>query len=146
MYKLALKRRRTGLHLHKIKSINSLFKYRLKHSKIFKKGYNYVLKKYKKKGRKKEFWMDYGLNFTGGNNDSDKDLHLSVGHSETIWKVYIKGGKIKTRVHIADTYDFKKFSKKDAKLLVRIINNFGGYYPQKAGILHPYNWNYITYF
>ena len=48
--------------------------------------------------------------------------------------------KYKVTIKVIDKYDFSEFNKGDAPEMVRIINNYGGYYPMRLGLVSIYWW------
>lgn len=90
---------------------------------------------------------------SSGGNVADFDLSLSVGHATVYIKIqktddkkYIWFGPIKYIISLSmsDKYDFDLFTKKNAGLIKRTINNYLGYWPQQYNIVKPYHYR-ISY-
>lgn len=124
-----------------------LLRERLNDSKFIK---NHLKSMIRSKKSKDTIIMYFGK--TGG-NIADFDLSMSVGHAifsfsikKTNKKQFKWYGKTKyiVTLRFEDKYDFKIFTKNDAGLIKRAINNYIGYYPQEWKILKIYTYS-ITY-
>ena len=76
-------------------------------------------------------------------------MFLSVGNADDCGITVVKTGKkrwfdskkkYKVKIWLSDCYDFRKFNEKDGGKIIRIINNYLGYYPLLGGALVTYKW------
>lgn len=121
---------------------------RLKNSRIVRKR----IKQYVKKAKNSYYAKCEPINFYNATCYADKDLLLTIGsvNSFTMKVQYVgisKGmKKYKVSVAIIDDYDFTNFKKGDKSEMVRLINNYGGYWPMKLGAIKEYYWySYSTF-
>lgn len=119
-----------------------LLRNRLRNSKLINNQIVYMIKK-KKWSTSKLFYFA-----SSGGNTADFDLSMSVGHAyvsikikKTNSKQFVYFGKTKyiITINLSHTYDFRLFSKKDAGVIKRAINNYLGYWPQQLNVLKPYD-------
>ena len=128
--------------------IGSAMRSRLKSSSIIKSRVNKYIKNTSSK--KKTYSKKEAVYFNKTSLTADLDLKYAVGHASdctikvtrTDTKQWFTGKrKYVVQIKLSDVYDFKKFTKKDAKFVTRSINNYFGYYPQEWGILKKYSWS-----
>ena len=128
--------------------IGSAMRSRLKSSSIIKSRVNKYIKNTSSK--KKTYSKKEAVYFNKTSPTADLDLKYAVGHASdctikvtrTDTKQWFTGKrKYVVQIKLSDVYDFKKFTKKDAKFVTRSINNYFGYYPQEWGILKKYSWS-----
>lgn len=144
MYWFSLSKHKKRINLANVSYINfsNVFKSRLKNSDRIYNIYKNLKKKLKKK-KTVSFKPQKYIGFT-----EDKDLAYSVGHiSDFYMSVHKKNSKqFLVKLSLKDTYDFAKFSIRKQGVIKTFVNNFGGYYPQKGKVVHPYKWSFQTSF
>ena len=104
------------------------------------------IKEYVKKAKNGSYEKTESISFASPRSYGDKDLSLSIGKVDEftlkVQYVGISNGmkKYKVTIKVIDKYDFSEFNKGDAPEMVRIINNYGGYYPMRLGLVSIYWW------
>ena len=104
------------------------------------------IKEYVKKAKNGSYEKTESIKFTNPRSYGDKDLSLSIGKVDefTLKVQYVgtarKMKKYKVTIKIIDYYDFSHFKEGDASEMVRMINNYGGYYPMMLGLVSTYWW------
>ena len=104
------------------------------------------IKEYVKKAKNGSYEKTESISFASPRSYGDKDLSLSIGRVDSftlkVQYVGISKGmkKYKVTIKIIDYYDFSEFKEGDASKMVRLINNYGGYYPMKLGLVSAYWW------
>lgn len=87
------------------------------------------------------------IEFYGASCQADRDLLCSIGAvSSFVMRVqYVSENKkyknYKVSIAVIDKYDFRLFGKNEKTIIVRLINNYGGYYPMKLGVINIYYWS-----
>ena len=110
------------------------------------------IKEYVKKAKNGSYEKKEPIKFTNATCFGDKDLSLSIGKvdyfSLKVQYVGISKGmkKYKVTISIIDYYDFSEFKEGDASEMVRLINNYGGYWPMKWGAIKEYYWHSFSTF
>ena len=104
------------------------------------------IKEYVKKAKNNYYAKCEYIEFYDARSFGDKDLLLSIGSAASftmkVQYVGISKGMKKYKVSIAiiDDYDFTIFEKGEKSEKVRLINNYGGYWPMKLGAIKEYYW------
>ncbi len=110
------------------------------------------IKEYVKKAKNGSYEKTEPIRFTKPRSFGDKDLRLSIGRVDNFrLKVQYVGiskrmKKYKVTITIIDYYDFDEFKEGDASEMIRIINNYGGYYPMMLGLVSTYWWASVSKF
>ena len=105
------------------------------------------IKNYAKKAKKGTYTKKENIDFYGPTCAADRDLLYSIGAvSSFVLQVKYKSENKKVKnyevsIAVIDKYDFDKFKKGEKATITRLVNNYGGYFPMKIGVISMYYWS-----